>query len=108
MNATATSTTASPSRVERVTKGVYATPAYNHLLRQARRTKATMTDVIDERLHAARRAARKRALEAQDAVDGVGILLRRRPFRSVGVAFAAGAAIGALAAGAVLRLVDDS
>jgi ElaB/YqjD/DUF883 family membrane-anchored ribosome-binding protein len=63
-----------------------------------------MMDAVDTKVHAARRAVRKRKMAAEDLVDGAALQVRHRPLQSLGVALAAGMLIGAV----VMRLVTGS
>jgi ElaB/YqjD/DUF883 family membrane-anchored ribosome-binding protein len=75
-----------------------------HMGQRIRQTRANMLDAVDNGLHAAKRAVRKRKMAAQDLVDGAALQVRHRPLQSLGVALAAGMLIGAV----VMRLFTGS
>lgn len=81
------------------------TAAYRMVKGQARRLSQAVMDGAEQRVHDARRVARKQLNRAEDAVDATASSVRRHPFRSVAVAFAAGGVITliALAAARVRR-----
>ncbi len=54
------------------------------------------------RVHAVRHAARARAIAIEDAADSARLVVRRNPWRAVGLAFVAGGAIGVIATAAAL------
>ena len=63
----------------------------------ARKTPAAVMDAIETRVHSAKRSARKKLFAVEDLLDMAVIQLRRRPLRSLGMALAAGVAIGVVA-----------
>lgn len=71
--------------------------AYRMVKHQAQRMSQSVTDGIEQRVHDARRAARKQMNRAEDTVDAAASSVRRHPFRSIAVAFAAGGAVTLLA-----------
>jgi len=58
---------------------------------------AAVMDAIGTRVRNAKRSARKKLFAAEDMLDTAAIRLRRRPWRSLGLALVAGAAAGVLA-----------
>jgi ElaB/YqjD/DUF883 family membrane-anchored ribosome-binding protein len=80
-------------------------PTYRRLRRKASDTKDTIADALERQARAARRAARRAAFAAQDRRDRTAMLVRRAPFRSLGVAFAAGAVTGIVTGAIVARIV---
>lgn len=69
---------------------------------RAERTKEQLTDVVDEKVRAARRALRKGRHAAEDLADEVRLEARRNPIQTLGVALGIGAIVG-LFAGWVMR-----
>ena len=104
MHATETREMPRQQRVERLMNAVYATSGYRHLADRAHRARQTVADAVDDNARSVQRTVRRRMVQAQDAVDEFGLRVRRKPVRSVGIAFAAGAAVGAIAARAALAL----
>lgn len=76
------------------------TAAYRMAKGQARRLSRAVMDGAGQRVHDARRVARRQLNRAEDAVDATASSVRRHPFRSVAVAFAAGGVVTLLALGA--------
>jgi hypothetical protein len=71
--------------------------------RQINHGRDAVLDALDEGVHGARRVARRARFATEDVTDIAAVLLRRHPFRSAGVAFAAGAAIAIFARGMLAR-----
>jgi ElaB/YqjD/DUF883 family membrane-anchored ribosome-binding protein len=90
---------------ERWMRSLHATPAYRHLHDRARRAGDAASTAVHERLHDAARAVRRTRYAAEDLADETAIRLRRRPYRTAGVAFAVGAAIGALVSALASRTI---
>lgn len=105
MHATETQLPSTPPRAERRRHLAPSMPAYRHLRQQALRTKDALSDALERQARAARRAARRGALAVQDRTDRAALLVRRAPFRSLGVAFAAGAVTGVVAGALFARIV---
>jgi ElaB/YqjD/DUF883 family membrane-anchored ribosome-binding protein len=69
---------------------------------RAERTKEHLTDVVDDKVRAARRAIRKGRYAAEDLADEVRLEARRNPLQTVSVALGIGAVVG-LVAGWLMR-----
>lgn len=73
------------------------TAAYRMVKGQARRLSRSVMDSAEQRVHDARRLARRQLNRAEDAADATASSVRRHPFRSVAVAFAAGGVVTLIA-----------
>ena len=85
-------------RAREVRDVVRKSPAYRQLRRRAVRARKQMTEVLEDQARLARRAGRRGLAKAEHQLDEAATLVRRAPLRSVGVTFAVGAFVGALAA----------
>lgn len=86
-------TTITAVRVRRQERREKAAPAKRngrHPRGELARRRDAIVDALDERVHDARRTARRARFLTEDVSDGTAILLRRHPFRSMAVAFVAG------------------
>jgi ElaB/YqjD/DUF883 family membrane-anchored ribosome-binding protein len=72
-----------------------------HLTHEARLLKSVAEDAIEEGLHKAKRAVRRRVREIQDLRDDAVRQVRRQPLAAVGAALGAGLLTG-LVAGLVI------
>lgn len=71
--------------------------AYRMVKDQAQRLSQAVRTGAEQRVHDARRAARRQINRAEDSLDATASSVRRHPFGSMAVAFAAGGAITLLA-----------
>lgn len=71
--------------------------------RQIGQRRNAVLDALNDGVHDAKRAARRARFATEDVTDVAAVLLRRHPFRSAGIAFAAGAAIALAARGILTR-----
>lgn len=69
------------------------TTAYDRLRHRVGHATDALVDRVEDGVWTTRRAVKRSARRAQDAVYGTAGEIRRRPFSSVGVAFVAGATV---------------
>lgn len=67
------------------------------LTRDARQLKARATEAIEDGMYAARRTLKRRMHDFEDLRDDAARRVKRAPFTALGVTFAAGLVLGAIA-----------
>lgn len=76
--------------------------AYRLARSSADRLRERVASEAHARVHAVRHAARARAMQFEDAADSARLVVRRHPWRAVGLAFVAGSALGIIATAAAM------
>jgi ElaB/YqjD/DUF883 family membrane-anchored ribosome-binding protein len=79
------------------TNGAPADTVMDAMRRRIDHVATAASTAIEDRTRTARRAARRVRNGAEDLRDAAALGIRHRPFPAVGIAFAAGAVVGAIA-----------
>jgi ElaB/YqjD/DUF883 family membrane-anchored ribosome-binding protein len=70
--------------------------AVEDILREVSRIKTVVTEAVDDGVQSALRAVKQGRDVAEDAIHDARYAIKRNPFQSIGIVFAAGIAIGSL------------
>lgn len=76
--------------------------AYRLARASADRLRDRVASEASARMHAVRHAARTRAMALEDAADSARLVVRRHPWRALGLAFVAGGALGVIVTAAAM------
>jgi ElaB/YqjD/DUF883 family membrane-anchored ribosome-binding protein len=70
--------------------------AVEDILREVSRIKTVVTEAVDDGVQSALRAVKQGRDAADDAIHDARYAIKRKPFQSIGIVFAAGIALGSL------------